>query len=234
MTKDTHPKAPTNDAGRDDDRLANYFRLAEGIADLIGPHCEVVVHSLHDFDASVAKIVNGHLTGRQVGGPITDLGLRVLADYEATGNLTPSAYFTRNAQGHLIKSTTTIIMDDAGKAIGLFCVNLNLSLPFTEVMRGYLPTPEQAQSIGQVENFNNSAADIIMQALEVAIAEIDADETVGAKLRNKTITRRLFERGIFEFKEAIVLAEERMGISRHAIYKFVREFRSQQKSGDKN
>lgn len=43
--------------------MQSYYRLADMVADLIGPHCEVVLHSFGDLDASVVKIVNGHHTG---------------------------------------------------------------------------------------------------------------------------------------------------------------------------
>ena len=61
----------------DSDReyLASNFRLADTMADFIGPHCEVVIHSFESFEKSVVKIVNGHHTGREVGSPITDMGL---------------------------------------------------------------------------------------------------------------------------------------------------------------
>lgn len=210
----------------DDDRLANYFRIAESMADLVGPHCEVVVHSLRDYETSVAKIVNGHLTGRKIGSPITDLGLRMLREFQETGNLTPAAYFTRNAQGDLLKSTTTIILGQSGKPIGMFCVNLNLSRPFSEIMSAYTPTPEQLGSQARSEVFNSNATDTIQQALAQAIAEVDADPTVGPKSRNKTITHLLFEREIFEFKDATALVADALDISKNAIYKFVREFKS--------
>ena len=214
-------------AENDDDRLANYYRIAESMADLIGPHCEVVVHSLHDYETSVAKIVNGHLTGRKIGSPITDLGLRMLREYQETGNLTPSAYFAKNAQGQLLKSVTTIILGQSGKPIGMFCVNINLSFPFSDIINAYTPSLEQLGTQSLNETFSSSATETVQRALDQAIAEVDADTSIGPKARNKMITKYLFEREIFEFKEATILCADRLGISRHAIYKYVREFKAE-------
>ncbi len=69
----------------DREALKSYYRLADTIADLIGPHCEVVIHSFESLENSVVKIVNGHHTGRKIGSPITDLGLRMWSRFEKNG-----------------------------------------------------------------------------------------------------------------------------------------------------
>lgn len=211
----------------DDDRLANYFRIAETVADLIGPHCEVVVHSLKNFETSVAKIVNGHMTGRQVGSPITDMGLKMLRVYQETGNLTPKAYFTHNADGQLLKSATTVILGTSGKPIGLFCLNINLSLPFSEIIRTFSPDAAEVAAKITPERFSPNATEVILGALEQATKDVEADPSVTQKARNKAITKLLLERDIFEFKEATVLVAEKLGITRHAIYKYIRESKPQ-------
>ena len=47
--------------------LQSYHTVAEGTAEFWGENCEVVVHDLSHLDSSVAKIVNGHLSGRHAG-----------------------------------------------------------------------------------------------------------------------------------------------------------------------
>lgn len=207
--------------------LKTYFRLADTIADLIGPHCEVVIHSFESFEESVVKIVNGHHTGRKVYSPITDVGLKMLSQFKKTGEVAPKSYFTTSKDGALLKSTTCVLAGENGKPIGLFCINMNLSCPFPEIIQTLMPDMTNSY-IDVNENFSSSAADIIEQALNNAILEIDNDDTVNQKGRNKAITKVLLENEIFEFKEATVMVSERLGITRHAIYKYIREFKSQQ------
>ena len=52
--------------------------VVDGIAGTFGPRCEVVLHDLSTLDHSIIKIANGHVTGRTIGGSITDQGLRQL------------------------------------------------------------------------------------------------------------------------------------------------------------
>ena len=53
----------------DEDRelLRSYDGLIDGLAELFGKHCEVVLHSLENLHESVIKIANGFNTGRPEG-----------------------------------------------------------------------------------------------------------------------------------------------------------------------
>ncbi|MGR5545011.1 transcriptional regulator [Vibrio sp. PID23_8] len=204
--------------------LSHYFRVADTIADLIGPHCEVVIHSFESLDNSVVKIVNGHHTGREIGSPITDLGLRMWRAFEKTGEVSPKSYFTNASNGSLLKSTTCILAGPKQKPIGMLCINMNLSFPFPEIVKTLMPQC----NVSQVnETFSNNANDVIQQALSAAITEVDQDETISAKGRNKAIIRCLFDNGVFELKETTTQVSEQLGISRQAVYKFIREFKSE-------
>ncbi|MGR5486069.1 helix-turn-helix transcriptional regulator [Vibrio alfacsensis] len=204
--------------------LSHYFRVADTIADLIGPHCEVVIHSFESLDNSVVKIVNGHHTGREIGSPITDLGLRMWRAFEKTGEVSPKSYFTNASNGSLLKSTTCILAGPKQKPIGMLCINMNLSFPFPEIVKTLMPQC----NVSQVnETFSNNANDVIQHTLSAAITEVDQDETISAKGRNKAIIRCLFDNGVFELKETTTQVSEQLGISRQAVYKFIREFKSE-------
>jgi predicted transcriptional regulator YheO len=210
---------------KDREYLESNFRLAETIAEFIGPHCEVVIHSFESFDKSVVKIVNGHHTGREVGSPITDLGLKMLSEFEKTGNVTPNSYFTTAKDGSLLKSTTCVLAGEGDKPIGLFCINMNLSHPFPEIIKTLMPDTTAA-TVGVQENFSTSPGELIEKTLDSIIVEVENDASINLKGKNKAITKQLFDNGIFELKEATALVSERLGITRHAIYKYLREFRS--------
>ena len=60
--------------------LAQYIPWVDALAETFGSHCEVVLHDLQNLDRAIVKIANGHVTGRQVGAPITDMGLRLFEE----------------------------------------------------------------------------------------------------------------------------------------------------------
>ncbi|MGR5366061.1 helix-turn-helix transcriptional regulator [Photobacterium damselae] len=225
MSTKTLDSLATKFSDRDKEILTSYFRLADTIADFIGPHSEVVIHSFENIEKSVVKIVNGHHTGRTLGSPITDLGLRMLSAYEKTGEVTPKSYFTQSKDGSLLKSTTCILMGENNRPIGMFCINMNLSFPFPEIIKTLMPDMGHS-TMAVSENFSSCANDVIDHALDHAITEIENDVSINLKGRNKAITKLLFENGIFELKEATAIVSDRLGITRHAIYKYLREFKS--------
>ncbi|HIF9181580.1 TPA: helix-turn-helix transcriptional regulator [Photobacterium damselae] len=225
MSTKTLDSLATKFSDRDKEILTSYFRLADTIADFIGPHSEVVIHSFENFEKSVVKIVNGHHTGRTLGSPITDLGLRMLSAYEKTGEVTPKSYFTQSKDGSLLKSTTCILMGENNRPISMFCINMNLSFPFPEIIKTLMPDMGHS-TMAVSENFSSCANDVIDHALDHAITEIENDVSINLKGRNKAITKLLFENGIFELKEATAIVSDRLGITRHAIYKYLREFKS--------
>ncbi|WEJ90379.1 MAG: PAS domain-containing protein [Klebsiella huaxiensis] len=209
---------------KDREILKAYFRLAEMVADLVGPHCEVVIHSLESLEKSVVKIVNGHHTGRKEGSPITDMGLKMLRLFLQTGEVNSKSYFTRNNKGEMLKSTTCVLAGDSNKPVGLFCVNMNLSAPFPDIIRTLMPDIASSSPIS--ENFGSNVYDVVEQSADSIIKQVYDDKAINPKARNKSIVFQLFENGIFEFKEATAIISGKLGISKHAIYKYLREFKS--------
>ena len=210
----------------DHECLQSYFNLAETVADLIGPHCEVVIHSFENIEKSVVKIINGHHTGRTLNSPVTDLGLKMLHLYEQTGDCASKSYFTNAKSGGLMKSTTCILKNHTDEAIGMFCININLSVPFPELIQTLMPTGAlPAIMTNQLENFSTNAKDVIEKAIAHAEQEVNAMQT-SLKNRNKSIIRVLYDSGIFELKEATVVVADHLNITRHAVYKNIREFKS--------
>jgi predicted transcriptional regulator YheO len=186
----------------------------------------VVIHSFESLENSVVKIVNGHHTGREIGSPITDLGLRMWSTFEKTGEVSPKSYFTNAADGSLLKSTTCILAGPEQKPIGMLCINMNLSFPFPEIVKTLMPQCNAPQTLVS-ETFSNNANDVIQQALNSAIQDVEQDDTVSPKGHNKAIIRNLFDNGVFELKETTTQVSEQLGISRQAVYKFIREFKSE-------
>lgn len=48
-------------------KLKSYITVADMIARTWGAECEVVLHAVEDPEHSVVYVVNGHVTGREIG-----------------------------------------------------------------------------------------------------------------------------------------------------------------------
>ena len=214
-----HPFAQT-----DFDILKSYEAVVDGLAMLIGSHCEIVLHSLEDLKCSAVRIANGEHTGRKIGSPITDLALRMLHDMTDADSNVSKAYFTRAKSGVLMKSVTIAIRNGEQRVIGLLCINMNLDVPFSQIMATFMP-PETQDAASSV-NFASSVDDLVMQTLEFTIEEVSGDRNVSNNAKNRQIVFNLYEKGIFDIKDAINQVAERLNISKHTVYLYIRQFKS--------
>jgi len=210
--------------------LRSYEAVVDGLAALIGPFCEIVLHSLADINTSAIKIANGENTGRKVGSPITDLALRMLRDIEGSERNFSRAYFTRAKGGSLMKSITIAIRNGDNVIIGLLCINVNLDAPFAQILQSFMPTDEAKQAASTV-NFASDVDELVDQTVERTIEEINADKNVSNNAKNRQIVMELFDKGIFDIKDAINRVADRLNISKHTVYLYIRQRKTE--DGDK-
>ncbi|MBS0848300.1 transcriptional regulator [Citrobacter sp. JGM124] len=210
----------------DFDILKSYEAVIDGLAMLIGPHCEIVLHSLQDLKCSAIRIANGEHTGRKIGSPITDLALRMLHDMTDADSSVSKCYFTRAKSGVLMKSVTIAIRNREQRVIGLLCINMNLDVPFSQIMSTFMPPETQDQEVPSSVNFASSVEDLVMQTLEFTIEEVNIDRSVANNAKNRQIVLNLYEKGIFDIKDAINQVADRLNISKHTVYLYIRQFKS--------
>ncbi|WP_439240146.1 MULTISPECIES: helix-turn-helix transcriptional regulator [unclassified Lonepinella] len=207
----------------DEDRtiLTSYKAVVEGVSALIGSHCEIVLHSLEDFEHSAIYIANGHNTNRQVGSPMTDRALQSLHSMKTESVSKP--YFTKAKSSGLMKSVTIAIRNKNQRIIGLLCININLDVPVSQFLQTLMPLPEDDEA--SAVNFASSVEDLVTQTVEKTIEEITADRLVANNNKNRQIVVSLYEKGIFDIKDAINLVAERLDISRHTVYLYIRQIK---------
>ena len=66
-------------------RLETLKQLADGVAAQFGNKCEVVIHEVSSgrMNHSIVYIVNGHVSGRQVGDGASQVALEQFLDQQA-------------------------------------------------------------------------------------------------------------------------------------------------------
>jgi len=102
-----------------------YLPLMDFLAELLGPRTEVVLHDTSDLDRSIVALTNGHVSGRTVGGPATDLVLKVLQNHEHDDQDYLANYLAESRTGGAFRSSTFFIRDAGGEVVGMLCVNID-------------------------------------------------------------------------------------------------------------
>lgn len=203
--------------------LESYKILVDGLSAYLGEGYEIILHSLEDLDHSVIKIINGHYTERCEGAPITDLALTMLEDLNRRSSLEVKAYFNHKS-GKTLKSVTIPVVGEQRRIIGLLCINFHMEISVFNFLTQFLPN--EASNISSSETFNKNADGLLISALEDAKAQIYGDKSVNASNKNKEIIRLLYQRGIFNIKDAVASVAEDLGISKNTVYLHLRNIQT--------
>ena len=203
--------------------LESYKILVDGLSAYLGEGYEIILQSLEDLDHSVIKIINGHYTERCEGAPITDLALTMLEDLNRRSSLEVKAYFNHKS-GKTLKSVTIPVVGEQRRIIGLLCINFHMEISVFNFLTQFLPN--EASNISSSETFNKNADGLLISALEDAKAQIYGDKSVNASNKNKEIIRLLYQRGIFNIKDAVASVAEDLGISKNTVYLHLRNIQT--------
>lgn len=203
----------------DRDILESYKIMMDGLSAYLGEGYEIILHSLEDLEHSVIKIINGHYTGRNEGAPITDLALTMLDDLSRKEDLEVKPYFNQK-NGKRLKSITIPVIGEQRRIIGLLCINFHMEISVSSFFSGFLPTG--ATEHDSTETFSENADSLIFSALEDAKTQIYADISVPSNNKNKEIIRLLYQKGIFNMKDAVANVAENLGISKNTVYLHLR------------
>lgn len=201
--------------------LESYKSLAEGLSNYLGSSYEIVLHSLESLDHSVIKIFNGYHTGRREGAPITDLALDMLSRIKESSAAPYISYFTKNKKNEPLKSTTIAIHGERGRIIGLLCMNCYLNTPLSDFIQNLIPRqPQATQAVS--ETFADTSGDMIEDTVRQVRDQVAASPQVPPHAKNRVIITTLYEKGIFNLKDAVVRTANVLGISKNTVYLHLR------------
>ncbi|MBR1918033.1 MAG: PAS domain-containing protein [Spirochaetales bacterium] len=204
--------------------LSSVGALLDGLSDYLGSGFEFVLHSFEDLEESVVAIINGHYSNRRIGSPITDLALKMFEEIKKDPQAHPyKSYFNRNRQGTILKCTTIPIKGENGRYVGLLCINFYTDQSFLTILSNFLPSHEdEAQKVK--ENFSENTEELIIHALEDAKNQIYNNPAIAYANKNKEIIHLLYDKGIFNLKEAVLLVTKGLNISKNTVYLHLRNY----------
>lgn len=200
----------------------------------VGSHCEVVLHDLRhrDMGHTVFAIENGHVSGRSVGGPSTNLGLIALADEGADHDA--FGYPGRTSDGRDLSCSTVYYRNAAGSIIASLCLNVDLTpvQSAQSLLAGLLPgrsaAPTAAREIVGPE-IDSVLEDMIARALDASSRPV----AVMTKPDRVAVVRQLDQLGAFHIKRSVERVAERLGVSRVTAYAYLDEARRRPQRGSR-
>lgn len=219
----------THDTYEDVDEVLKTFRpVMRAIAAAGGPSCEVVLHDLDgpnvDLRHTIAAIENGHVTGREVGGPSTSLGLSVQQnpkeDHDAFG------YRGFTDDGRELRCSSVYFRNGAGDIIAALCINIDLSAmqQARSLLDALLPA-KQAADHSPDEYFGRDLVSVMDTMISEAIREVGRPVAQMTRDEKIGVLERLDERGATQMRKSVETIAVRLGISRVTAYSYLDEAR---------
>ena len=222
--------------------LEPYIKLTEFLGLALGPDYEIALHDLTDRNRSIIAIANGHVSGRSIGAPLTNMALSVLRDksYETTDYRLH--YRGVSADGKELRSNTWFIKY-GGQLVGMLCINFDdtrFRMAGASIMDLCHPVqfieeilPEVVDRNGQFmlqaapEQYRNSteavAADAVHRELDLLGV---SPERLTAEERQKIIAA-LEKDGIFLLKGAVKEVAEALACSQASVYRYLSRIKSE-------
>lgn len=191
-----------------------YFSTAEAISLLLYPHAEVV---LHDLNSGLIAAIYNNFSKRKIGDESV---LEEIQDYNEFPNVFP-VYLKTNWDGRKIKSISSTLRDQKGKAIGLLCINLDLSKweELHQFLGNWLNNVTQFQP---AELFKDDWREKINSYVSDYLAREGITLKLLDKEKKKGLVLALHKEGAFKAKNAAHYIADVLDLSRATIYNYLK------------
>ena len=212
--------------------LEKNIPLAKTIAEMFGKKCEVLIHDFSNPQHSIIAIENGHVTGRKIGDPITDLALATWkkGGYGEKKTDRIVNYKTKTKDGRMLKSSSVFIRDNQKKIIGCFCINYDLTehSMFHKVMDDFCTAIDldEEKSEKGMEIFTDNVNEVLENIIQEAIEKIGIPVSLMQKEDKLMVTKIADEKGAFLIKGAITQIAKEINVSRFTIYNYLEEIKA--------
>jgi len=212
--------------------LANFIPAVKAIAKTFGPDCEVLLHDVSNLQSSIIAIENGHITGRKIGSPITDLGLYFLKSDLFKNTDFIANYQTESKDGKKLKSSSIFIRDKQKKIIGFLCINYALE-HLSEVRKMIDDFSIVTKDVDKEVSNNERKEEIFTDNIDDLLERIfmKAKEKIGKPIEKMQkndkleVVKYLQKKGVFLVKGNIDKIANKLNVSRYTIYNYLSEIK---------
>lgn len=200
--------------------------MVDFIAEIVGENCEVVLHDITNPENSIIAIRNGHLSGRKVGGPLTDFVLKVIQNKSYKSKDFASNY-KASAKHRPFRSSSFFIKNDAKEIIGVLCVNIDIE-PYEKVkelmdklsfigtgMEKHIAVEQLTENVEEL--LSNMIQDTI-NAMGVAPQRMSPEEKL-------EVVKNLNNKGAFQLKGAVSDVAAAIEVSEPTVYRYLNKLK---------
>lgn len=219
-------------------KIMDYYKeLVEFLGMVMGENCEIALQDVSDEKHCIVAIASGHISGRKVGSPLTDLALKFIKS-----EIWKEKDYVCNYQGktmnNKILNSSTFFIKENGKLLGMFCINIDNSKLIDlsqEILRlgfgGGLKLPSEAPTgfntelsletaPTETENFFEKPEDIVNSVFEEFYGEKQIPTERLTQEEKMELIEKLESTGIFKLKGSISHIADKLMVSEASVYRY--------------
>jgi predicted transcriptional regulator YheO len=198
--------------------------LVDFLGRACGENCEVVLQDLRKDRRCITAIANGHISGRTVGAPLTELTLRMVNKgvWRKQDYICDHRGKTRDSR--TLRSSTFFIKEDGG-LLGMLSINVDISR-YVDLSEGILALAgirgESQKTAGETRKeslIDNTELSIKNVLLEFGIAENERKSFTQEE--RLAIVEKLIDSGIFLVRGSVSSAAEKLLCSEASLYRYI-------------
>jgi len=205
--------------------VRRFLPMVDFLEQVLGKNSEIVLHDFSDPDHAIVD--------RKVGGPATDLALKIMHDAKYRDLPFITGYEGRGAGGKTLESATYFIREN-DEIVGMLCVNTDLStVRSINAMVQQLvacfdaaPTRTEPAPI-EVESLSKSTQELIDRSISELLESRGMEVSSLGQADRVDVIRHLNGNGVFMLKGAVACAASALGISEPSVYRYLQKVRKE-------
>lgn len=207
--------------------LKSYIPMIDFIANICEPSYEVLLHDVSKPESSVIAIRNGHISGRKIGSPMTDLALKILKQKDYLDKDFITNYDGYGKDGKVFLSSTYYIKNAKQELIGMICVNNDitdikeLNKGYETIMKRFKYREENEEKVKYEENIENPLTSIANSIISKTINSINIPPERMSIEEKVNIVQELNDKGVFLLKGSVSDVAEQLQISETTVYRYL-------------
>ncbi|MCD9548052.1 DNA-binding protein [Photobacterium carnosum] len=206
----------------EDDRviLRSQIPFIDCLGAMFGDNCEIVLHSFENLHSSVIHIINGHITDRKIGAPVTNIALEKLSEFKKTNEKWDVYFSNASKDNKAFKSSSTLITNKDNIPIGMICMNYSLDVSLHSLMKNFFEPVNRKN-----ESFSQDVNNLITSHLEPIRNNVYTNSEISSKNKVQEIIKQLNDIDLFELPITNKIVSHELGISSATIYKHLRSLK---------
>ncbi|MGK0256417.1 MAG: putative transcriptional regulator YheO [Arcobacteraceae bacterium] len=210
--------------------MKNLLPVADFLGAVLGDNTEIIVHELTSYKQSIVHIINGHLSNRKIGDPITDLVLEFISNESKGNKQFICNYNSKTINNKLLYSSTYFIRDDKNSIVGALCLNsdygeLQKSLSFlTSLLPNYVD--DKTLALNNIkENLNSNPQELTGNKIEEIIKQFNITPQRMTTTEKTEVITALNDCGIFNIRGSVLDVADKLNMSEPSVYRYIKKIK---------